>query len=219
MMRNKFDRELELLNTELMEMALLVEEAIENVICALVHQNLDLANKAISFEKEILEQERVVEKHCLKLLLHHQPVATDLRIISAALQIITNMERVGGIAVDISEITVRQIEAEYIKKLVHIPQMAQATIKMMKDSINAFVSRDLALAQSVIEYDDIVDELFNTVKGELLALIRENAEHGEQAVDLLMIAKYFERVGDHAVNISGWVVFSITSQYKNKRLF
>lgn len=218
-MRNKFDSELELLNTELMEMALLVEEAIDNAACALVQQDRDLANKAISFEKEILEQERVVEKHCLKLLLHHQPVATDLRIISAALQIITNMERVGGIAVDICEIILRQIEAEYIKKPIHIPEMAQATIKMVKDSINAFVARDLALAQSVIEYDDIVDELFNTVKEELLSLIREKADNGEQAVDLLMIAKYFERVGDHAVSVSGWVVFSITSQYKNKRLF
>jgi len=218
-MRNKFDSELELLNTELMEMALLVEEAIDNAACALVQQDRDLANKAISFAKEILEQERVVEKHCLKLLLHHQPVATDLRIISAALQIITNMERVGGIAVDICEIILRQIEAEYIKKPIHIPEMAQATIKMVKDSINAFVARDLALAQSVIEYDDIVDELFNTVKEELLSLIREKADNGEQAVDLLMIAKYFERVGDHAVSVSGWVVFSITSQYKNKRLF
>lgn len=218
-MRKKFDQELELLNTELMEMALLVEEAIENVACALIYQDIDLVNKAISFEKEILEKERLVERHCLKLLLHHQPVATDLRIISAALQIITNMERVGNIAVDIAEITMRQIKAKYIKKLVHIPQMAQATINMMKDSINAFVTRDLALAQSVIEYDDVVDELFNTVKEELLALIRENADHGEQAVDLLMIAKYFERVGDHAANISGWVVFSITSQYKNERIF
>jgi phosphate transport system protein len=129
------------------------------------------------------------------------------------------MERVGGIAVDICEIILRQIEAEYIKKPIHIPEMAQATIKMVKDSINAFVARDLALAQSVIEYDDIVDELFNTVKEELLSLIREKADNGEQAVDLLMIAKYFERVGDHAVSVSGWVVFSITSQYKNKRLF
>ncbi len=217
-MRNKFDRELELLNTELIEMGSLIENAIKKAVEALINKDEVLAKEAIQFDEIIDEKEKEIESRCLKLLLQQQPVASDLRLISTALKMITDMERIGDHASDISEITLRLKDKEYIKKLEHINQMAQATIKMVKDSIDAFVARDLVLAYEVEDYDDVVDDLFNTIKNELIALIRENAENGEQAVDLLMVAKYFERIGDHAVNIAEWVVFSITGKHKNERI-
>ncbi len=217
-MRNKFDRELELLNTELIEMGLLIEHAIKNAVEALIKKDEVLAKEAIQFDEIVDEKEKDIESRCLKLLLQQQPVASDLRLVSTALKMITDMERIGDHASDISEITLRLKDKEYIKKLEHIHQMAQATIKMVKDSIDAFVARDLVLAHEVEAYDDVVDDLFNTVKNELIKLIHENAENGEQAVDLLMIAKYFERIGDHAVNIAEWVVFSITGKHKNERV-
>lgn len=217
-MRNRFDKELELLNTELIEMGLLIESAIRNAVDALIKKDELLAKAAIQFDETVDEKEKAIESRCLKLLLQQQPVATDLRLISTALKMITDMERIGDHAADISEITLRFRNKEYIKKLEHIHLMAQATIKMVKDSIDAFVSRDLTLAYEVEAYDDVVDDLFNTVKNELIALIRENADNGEQAVDMLMVAKYFERIGDHAVNIAEWVAFSITGKHKNERV-
>lgn len=217
-MRNKFDRELELLNTELIEMGLLIEHAIKKAVEALIKKDEVLAKEAIQFDEIVDEKEKDIESRCLKLLLQQQPVASDLRLVSTALKMITDMERIGDHASDISEITLRLKDKEYIKKLEHIHQMAQATTKMVKDSIDAFVARDLVLAHEVEAYDDVVDDLFSTVKNELINLIRENAENGEQAVDLLMIAKYFERIGDHAVNIAEWVAFSITGKHKNERV-
>jgi phosphate transport system protein len=152
---------------------------------------------------------------CLRLLLQQQPVAKDLRLISAALKMITDMERIGDQAADISEIAIYLIGETYIKKLEHIPQMAAATSKMVKESIEAFVKMDLKLAKSVVEYDDIVDRLFYTVKSDLIELIQADSANGQQAMDLLMIAKYFERIGDHAVNIAEWVVFSLTGKRKS----
>ncbi len=209
-MRNRFDRELETLNTELIEMGSLIENAIEFAVEALIKQNTTLALQAIEFDREVDEKEKKIESLCLKLLLQQQPVAADLRLISTALKLITDMERIGDQAADISELTIRLEGQSYINNLIHISKMAQATIKMVKESIDAFVGRDMELANAVIAYDDVVDDLFNTIKADLIALIRENAENGEQAVDLLMIAKYFERIGDHAVNIAEWVLFSIT---------
>ncbi|TAH63124.1 MAG: phosphate signaling complex protein PhoU [Gottschalkiaceae bacterium] len=216
-MRNRFDKELELLNTELIEMGLLIENAIEKAVEALIKKDENLAKEAIIFDEIIDEKEKDIERQCLKLLLQQQPVATDLRLISTALKMITDMERIGDHAADISEITLRFIDKEYIKKLEHVHQMAKATIKMVKDSIDAFVARDLVLAYAVEDYDDVVDDLFNTVKNELIDLIREDVNNGEQAIDFLMIAKYFERIGDHAVNIAEWVAFSITGKHKNER--
>lgn len=214
-MRNRFDRELETLNTELIEMGSLIENAIEFAVEALIKQNTNLALQAIEFDREVDEKEKQIESLCLKLLLQQQPVATDLRLISTALKLITDMERIGDQAADISELTIRLEGQSYINNLIHISKMAEATIKMVKDSIDAFVGRDMALANDVIAYDDVVDDLFNTIKGDLIAMIRANAENGEQAVDLLMIAKYFERIGDHAVNIAEWVLFSITGVHVN----
>ena len=216
-MRNRFDRELNLLNQELIEMGNAIESSIEAAVTALIEQDADLARRVIEGDKEINDIEKDIEKRCLKLLLQQQPVASDLRMISSALKMITDMERIGDQASDISEITIRLANEKYIKQLIHIPQMATATIKMVKDSIDAFVKRDLDLAVSVIYYDDVVDDLFNIIKNEVIDLIRESMDNGEQAVDFLMIAKYFERIGDHAENIAEWVYYSIEgSHYERK---
>ena len=216
-MRNRFDRELDLLNQELIDMGNAIESSIEAAVTALIEQDADLARRVIEGDKEINDIEKDIEKRCLKLLLQQQPVASDLRMISSALKMITDMERIGDQASDISEITIRLANEKYIKQLIHIPQMATATIKMVKDSIDAFVKRDLDLAVSVIYYDDVVDDLFNIIKNEVIDLIRESMDNGEQAVDFLMIAKYFERIGDHAENIAEWVYYSIEgSHYERK---
>ncbi len=217
-MRNRFDRELDTLNNELIEMGSMIEEAIGYAVEALVSKDVPLAQKAIDYDAEIDEKERVIERHCLRLLLQQQPVATDLRQISTALKMITDMERIGDHATDISEIVIRLAPQEYIKKLEHLPKMAQAAVHMVNQSIDAYVKRDLDLARAVIAYDDVVDNLFNEIKEELIQLIRQNAENGEQCIDFLMIAKYFERIGDHAVNIAEWVIFSITGQHKDQRI-
>lgn len=212
-MRSRFDKELELLNEELIEMGNTIESSIEAAVTALIEQNVELAKRVVEGDKEVNDIEKSIERRCLKLLLQQQPVASDLRLISSALKMITDMERIGDQASDISEITIWLAGQEYIKKLIHIPQMAEATIKMVKDSIDAYVKRDLELVKSVIEYDDVVDNLFNIIKNELIDLIRESAAYGEQAVDLIMIAKYFERIGDHAQNIAEWVYYSITGEH------
>jgi len=199
-------------------MGALIENAIALAAKALVEQDCILAKKTIDCDNEIDEMEKLVESQCLKLILHQQPIASDLRLISTALKMITDMERIGDHATDISEITLMLSDAVYIKKLEHIPQMAQATITMVSDSIDAFVNKDLELANAVIKYDDVVDELFCAVKKDLIALIHEDVKNGEQAIDFLMIAKYFERIGDHAVNIAEWVIFSITGEHKNKKI-
>ncbi len=219
-MRSRFDKELELLNEELIEMGSIVESSIEAAVTALIDQDAELAKRIVENDKEVDDIEKAIERRCLKLLLQQQPVASDLRMISSALKMITDMERIGDQAADISEITIRLVGQKYIKKLNHIPQMAKATIKMVRDSIDAFVRKDLELVKNVIDYDDEVDGLFHIVKNELIELIRESVENGEQAVDLLMIAKYLERIGDHAENIAEWVYYSITGEhYRNNKQF
>jgi len=215
-MRNKFDTELENLNLELIKMGSLIENSIETSARALINQDLELVKKVNEFEIEIDEMEKTIESHCLKLLLQQQPVASDLRLISTALKMITDMERIGDNAEDIAEIARYLVNQEYIKDLVHIPQMADATISMVKRAIDAYVSKDKELALQVCRDDDIVDDLFQLVKKELIEKIQENTENGEQAIDLLMVAKYLERIGDHAENLAEWVIFSITGQHKTK---
>lgn len=214
-MRSKFDEQLELLNNELIVMGALCENAIASAAKALLDGDEALANHAIAVEEEINQKEREIESLCLKLLLKQQPVARDLRLISAALKMITDMERVGDQAADISEI-VTLANIKTTDSTLHIDEMAEATIKMVSESIDAFVRRDLKLTREVIEYDDVVDDLFNKVKEELIELIARSPERGEYAVDLLMIAKYFERIGDHATNIAEWVEFSITGVHKGE---
>lgn len=213
-MRNRFDKQLKQLNNELIEMGSMIEKAIEMAVKALVEQNCKLANQAIEFDDEIDRQEREIENLCLKLLLQQQPVAKDLRQISAALKMITDMERIGDHAADISEITIAMSGQKYIKRLEHIQQMAKETMVMLTGSIEAYVNRDLEQAKQVITQDDVVDHLFERVKTELIGMIHENVEAGEQAADLLLVAKYMERIGDHATNISEWVIFSITGSHQ-----
>lgn len=215
MMRNRFDTQLEELNIQLLEMGGLIEDAITSAVKALINQDKEQAKKAIKADHEVDLKEKEIESQCLKLLLHQQPVARDLRLISSALKMITDMERIGDQAADISEIVLYLSDEPYIKKLETIPQMAYETIKMVTTSIDAFVKKDLNLAKQVVDADDIVDKLFVIVKNDLIDLIHKDANTGSQAVDLLMIAKYFERIGDHAVNIAEWVIFSITGNHKD----
>lgn len=215
MMRNRFDTQLDQLNNELIHMGALVEDAINSAVCALCQQDKEQAKSAIKLDQLVDLKEKEIEDLCLKLLLQQQPVARDLRLISAALKMITDMERIGDQAADISEIAIFLADEPYVKKLEIIPKMAEETIKMVSGSIDAFVRKDLELARKVIQDDDIVDDLFVSVKNNLIDLIHKNPQHGGQAMDLLMVAKYFERIGDHAVNIAEWVVFSLTGEHKD----
>ena len=216
-MRNRFDRQLVQLNNELIEMGGMIEKAISDTVKALVNQDIELASNVIEYDEEIDHQEREIEQLCLKLLLQQQPVAKDLRLISAALKMITDMERIGDHATDISEITIELSKESYIKKLDHIQQMAPGGGGGGVQSVEAFVNKDMDKARTVIVHDDVVDDLFNKVKAELIAMIHEDVNAGEQASDLLMAAKYFERIGDHATNISEWVIFSITGQHPDDK--
>ena len=178
------------------------------------NQDVEKAKEAVKGDDVINHQEKNIENLCLKLLLQQQPVARDLRQISAALKMVTDMERIGDHAADISEITIALASQPYVKKLEHIQEMAKETMQMIVKAVDAFVEKDKEKAIAVMQQDDVVDDLFDTVKKELIGLIHENPENGEQAADLLMVAKYFERIGDHATNISEWVVFSITGIHK-----
>ena len=212
-MRNRFDRQLEELNNGLIHMGCLIEQAIETAVDGLVQQDIDKAKRAMEYEEEINHAEREIEALCLKLLLQQQPVASDLRQISAALKMITDMERIGDHATDISELTIWLAKQPHRINMGHIRQMAKETIVLVIQSLEAYVNKDMERAKAVIARDDVVDELFLTVKKDILLILRENVEYGEQAEDLLMAAKYFERIGDHAVNIAEWVIFSITGRH------
>lgn len=216
-MRNRFDTQLELLNNQLIEMGAFCESAIAYAAKALLDGDAGLADKAIEADQEIDQKERDIEGLCLKLLLQQQPVARDLRQVSSALKMITDMERIGDQASDISEI-VKTAHIVASDSALHIGEMARATIRMVTQSIDAFVRRNVTIAQDVIANDDVVDGLFNKVKNELIEYISQNPQDGEFAVDLLMIAKYFERIGDHATNIAEWVEFSITGVHKGETL-
>ena len=213
-MRNRFDEQLDQLNSHLLEMGALIERSIQNATQALVEQNVSAAREAIAADRDIDQKEREIESLCIKLLLQQQPVAKDLRLISAAHKMITDMERIGDQAADISDIVIYIADQPYIKELVHLPQMGQKAIQMVRGSLDAYVNKDLALAQSVMAMDDEIDHLFTVVKNELIDLIHQDAETGEQAMDLLMIAKYYERIGDHAQNIAEWVEYALTGKHK-----
>ena len=217
-MRESFDKQLSALSSELIEMGGRVEAAIVNAVKSLEMRDKDCILRAREYDREIDEMERSIERRCLKLLLRQQPVASDLRLISTALKIITDMERIGDQAEDISELTKRIAEYGPEVQLFNIPKMAECVIKMVGDAIDSFVRHDLELANQVITYDDVIDKLFNETKSELITLIAKNGSYGEQFIDLLLIAKYFERIGDHAENIGEWVIFSITGEHKNDRI-
>jgi len=193
-------------------MGALCENSIANAVKALQNNDLILARDVMESVKEINQKEKDIESQCLRLILQQQPVASDLRLISSILKMITDMDRIGVQAGDIAEI-VTYTDLSASKDGTHIADMSEATIKMVSESIDAFVKRDLDLAHRVIKYDDVVDDLFTKVKNGIVSLIVDDQKHGEQAVDTLMIAKYLERIGDHATNIAEWVVFSITGTH------
>ena len=213
MIRSRFDEQLELLNRELIEMGALCEQAISMAARALMSGDTKLAAQITPLDGEIDQMERDVESRCLKLLLQQQPVAKDLRQVSAALKMVTDMERIGDQASDIAEI-IGFLKGRGGEDCAFIGQMGEATIRMVSGSIDAFVRRDTKLADEVIAHDDIVDAYFLKVKTALIQYIAASPDDGEYALDLLMIAKYFERIGDHAVNIAEWVLFAVTGVHK-----
>lgn len=215
-MRNRFDRQLAELNCDLIRMGSMIEHAIEMAIQALNSMDEDKAAMAIAYDEEINGEEKEIENLCFKLLLQQQPVARDLRVISAALKMITDMERIGDHAADISEVTIHLAKSGYKDNLCQIQKMAVETTYMVVKSIEAYVEKDKEKAKEVICHDDIVDELFCRARKDVIDIIRRNAGLGEPATDLLMIAKYFERIGDHATNIAEWVIFSITGIHGKK---
>ncbi|MGN0687460.1 MAG: phosphate signaling complex protein PhoU [Oscillospiraceae bacterium] len=212
-MRSRFDEQLAALNTELIGMGALCEEAIALASKALSTGDISLSERVAPISSDIDRKEREIESCCLKLLLQQQPVARDLRQISAALKMITDMERIGDQAEDIAEI-ITYLEGRTAEETVHIRDMAAETITMVTDSVDAYVNRDIELAKSVVAHDDRVDDYFGRIKKNLIKMIADNPEKGEYALDLLMITKYFERIGDHAVNIAEWVIFSVTGEHK-----
>ena len=214
-MRSKFDEQLNQLNDEMMRMGTMIEDSIGKAIDALVNQNVTLAEEIMARDEEIDRQQKKIESICFNLLMQQQPVARDLRTISAAMKMVTDMERIGDHAADISEITVMLGNQPYPFSLDLIKKMATETMIMLIRSIEAYVEKDIVKAQSVIKHDDIIDALFDEVKQKLITLIHEAPDNGEQATDFLMIAKYFERIGDHATNISEWVIFAFRAQTEN----
>lgn len=214
-MRNHFDEQLELLNSELIEMGALCEKVIALSAAALTAGDAQSARQVAPLDRKIDQMERSIEAICLKMLLQQQPVARDLRQISAALKMITDMERIGDQAEDIAEI-IPFLNGRTGAECQDIDRMAKATIQMVTDSIDAYVRKDTALAQTVLQSDDFVDDCFQKIKQSLIRMIAENTADGEYALDLLMIAKYFERIGDHATNIAEWVQFSVTGVHKGE---
>lgn len=209
--RKYYEMELQKLNASLLEMGEMIRMAIGGAVTALLEFDHDKAREIIAYDEQIDRQNREIEQQCYTLLLSQQPVAGDLRMVSAALKMTTDMERIGDHAADISEI---ELMLENLPTLSCVPirQMATETSVMLIKSLEAFAQRDEEKANWVIDRDDVVDDLFDTVKSELIEAIRQNADNGEAATDLLMAAKYFERIGDHATNIAQWAIFSITGE-------
>lgn len=208
-MRDRFNEQMERLHVEMIRMGALCEDAISAAAEALLKGDAALAEAACEAEREIDQKEREVEDLCLKLLLQQQPVAKDLREISAALKMISDLERIGDQAADIAELT-RYVKMPDGSGRTHIGDMARAVISMVTDSVDSFVKRDLELARRVMAEDDGVDALFDRVRKELIDLISADSSRGEMGLDLLMVAKYLERIGDHATNVAEWVEYSIT---------
>lgn len=212
-MRTRFDLQLEELNLELIKMGSLCEKAIRTAVDQLINRKGASQKVVDGIEMEINQKERDIEALCMKLLLQQQPVARDLRQISSALKIISDMERIGDQAQDIADIS-RYVEVQEIAHKIHVEEMAAATIKMVTESIDSFVKKDLKAARNVEKYDDVVDNLFLQIKNELPEMIQRDLQNAEYYMDLIMIAKYFERIGDHAENIAQWVEYSITGRHE-----
>ena len=211
--RITYEHELEELNKDLREMAFMVEKAIEQTFVAFKDQNYTLAEDVIKGDRTVNDMERAIESRCLSLILRQQPVACDLRQISTALKVVTDLERIGDHASDIAELILR-IKSEHAYHIVkHLPLMAEEARKMVHDAVEAFISQDLEETEKIIRMDDRVDSLFNQVKTDVISLLKTSPDQADQGIDLLMVAKYLERIGDHAVNITEWVEYSITGKH------
>ncbi len=208
-MRMKFDEQLRQLNTEMIRMGNMIETAIQSSIEAFFDQDVETAQQIIKDDEFVDQEQKTIENICFQLLIQQQPVARDLRAITAAMKMVTDMERIGDHAADISELTIMMADGSDIVKGGHIRKMTSEVVYMLLQAIDAYVERDMEKAREVIEHDDIVDNLFVEVKADLIEIMQQNKDYAEYAADLLMVNKYLERIGDHATNIAEWVIFSI----------
>ncbi len=216
--RMSFEHELQLLKDNLHEMGQMIESAIEKTLIAFESQDEAVANEIIQEDRTINDIEKTIESRCLSLILKQQPVARDLRVVTTALKVVTDMERIGDHAADIAELIIREKREPLFNLVQHIPEMGKAAKQMVHDAVHAFTSLDTEKAKEIAKKDDIVDDLFDKVKEEVALLLRASNEHVDQCVDILMIAKYFERIGDHAVNICEWTEFNETGSVNNIRI-
>lgn len=212
--RKLFEEELSELKTELVEMCRLTEQMINNAITALVNRDRELGKSVGLADKRVDEYEMDIEKRCMRILLRQQPVAKDFREVSTALKMITDIERFGDQASDIGDLVYTMPGERYIKKLEHITAMGNLAEKMVRESVDSFISNNEALANEVIALDDKMDDLFLTVKKELIELIKKDSANGDQAIELMMVAKYLERIGDHAVNVAEWTKYNETGVHE-----
>lgn len=212
MMRTIYNEQLERLHNELVNMGRLCESAIGSAMSSLFDNDPDMVKRTQELEKEIDLQERTIESMCMKLILKQQPVATDLRNVSSALKMISDMERIGDQAQDIADMA-RFLGGSEIICGVHLKEMAEAAAKMVNDSVEAYVDSNAEMAKNVILYDNIVDDLFVKIKSEIISEVVKNSDKGEELFDIMMVTKYLERIGDHACNIAEWVIYSITGSH------
>ncbi|MCR4781266.1 MAG: phosphate signaling complex protein PhoU [Lachnospiraceae bacterium] len=208
-MRSKFEEQLKELNREMIEMSNRIVQSIADAVEALNDRDVSLAKRIMDSDREIDHQQKKIERTCFNLLVQQQPVARDLRTVTAAMKMVTDMERIGDHAADISEMTILMGQDNLIENFMCIKRMSAETMLMLNHALEAYVEKDRKKAEEVIKHDDIVDELFIDAKKDIIKLVIENPQEGEKAMDLLMVAKYFERIGDHATNISEWVIYSI----------
>ncbi|MBE5962013.1 MAG: phosphate signaling complex protein PhoU [Lachnospiraceae bacterium] len=216
--RFSFEQELESLNHDLIQMGELIEAAIDKVIKAFKEQDDELANEIIKGDRTVNDMERVIESKCLSLILRQQPVAKDLRIVTTALKVVTDMERIGDHAADISELVIRIRNTNAYDFVKPIPKMATVAKQMVHRAVESFIKCDVEGARETMKMDDQVDDLFNQVKADVIAMLQTSGVHADSCIDVLMIAKYMERIGDHAVNICEWTEFHETGALKNIRI-
>ena len=216
-MRLKFDEQLRQLNNEMILMGNMIQKAIQDTIEAFFSQNTEKAKQIMKDDELVDQEQKKIENICFQLLIQQQPVARDLRTITAAMKMVTDMERIGDQAADIAELTIMMADSPYLLNVEHIKKMSAETVMMLMQAVQAYVERDMKKAQEVIEHDDIVDELFVKVKRDLIEVMQNNADYAEHAADLLMVNKYLERIGDHATNIAEWVIFSLDDHKEEKQ--
>lgn len=216
-MRNKFDEQLRQLNNEMILMGSMIQNAIQETVSAFFNQDVEKAKQIMKDDELVDQEQKKIENICFQLLIQQQPVARDLRTITAAMKMVTDMERIGDQAADISELTIMMADSPYLLKVENIKRMSTETIIMLLHAVEAYVERNMEKAREVIRHDDIVDDLFQKVKSDLIEVMQKNTDYAEHAADLLMVNKYLERIGDHATNIAEWVIFSIDNHQAERK--